>query len=547
MTSQQTPASILRTSIRLFLMIFMLTGAVISGVMMASYRTETGTRLENLKAQEQFAVALQASAITDIFATISGDLLFFSQQNELEEYLRTGRAVLLNGIGAEYLAASHRKRMYDQIRFLDSDGKERVRVNYNQGAPILVPGHELQSKKNRYYFEDCFKLAQGEIFLSPFDLNIEQDKIEQPIKPMIRLGTPVFDASGRKRGIVLVNYFGRDLLDRLLASEPVSEGTTMLLNTEGYWLLSPDPEQAWGFMYRDSKRTLAASDQAAWATISHSEKGQVETAQGLYTFTTVYPLKAGFRSSTGSGEAFGRSSGDIDRDAYHWHLVSFVSTADLAAMASTFQVKYFTVGAGLFLLIATGAWITAFAVSRRQIYQAQLQAMALFDALTGLPNRTLFFDRLTMTAAHSRRYNSRFGLLYIDLDGFKQVNDTLGHAAGDELLQVVGSLLLKGCRKSDTVARLGGDEFAVILAEPETPAAVETLAARIIAAFDTPIELAGGPVTVGASIGIALFPADSDNPEQLVRLADGAMYAAKHQGKNRYSLAGAQSQKQEKI
>ena len=149
------------------------------------------------------------------------------------------------------------------------------------------------------------------------------------------------------------------------------------------------------------------------------------------------------------------------------------------------------------------------------------------------------FDRLTMTAEHIRRYNSRFGLLYIDLDGFKQVNDTLGHAAGDELLKAVGGQFLAMCRKSDTVARLGGDEFAILSAEIDATEAVETLAARIIAAFEHPIRLAAGEVMVGASIGIALFPADSDTPEDLVRLADKAMYAAKAQGKNQFKRASA--------
>jgi diguanylate cyclase (GGDEF)-like protein len=208
-------------------------------------------------------------------------------------------------------------------------------------------------------------------------------------------------------------------------------------------------------------------------------------------------------------------------------------------MTSTFQVKYFSVGAGLFLLIATGAWFTSFAVSKRRLYQAQLKAMALYDSLTGLPNRILFFDRLTMTAEHCRRYDSRFGLLYIDLDGFKKVNDTLGHAAGDELLKLVGRQLLAMCRNSDTVARLGGDEFAIISTEIDSASDVETLAMRIIAAFEHPIRIAAGEIIVGASIGIALFPADSKETEDLVRLADKTMYAAKRQGKNRFCFTHA--------
>ncbi len=119
-------------------------------------------------------------------------------------------------------------------------------------------------------------------------------------------------------------------------------------------------------------------------------------------------------------------------------------------------MNFIIVGAGLLLVNALGALIIAYAITKQKIYQSQLQVMALFDPLTNLPNRSLFIDRLRMAAEHSLRYDSRFALLYIDLDGFKQVNDTLGHEAGDELLTIVSDQLLKASRKSDTVARPPG-------------------------------------------------------------------------------------------
>ena len=142
-----------------------------------------------------------------------------------------------------------------------------------------------------------------------------------------------------------------------------------------------------------------------------------------------------------------------------------------------------------------------------------------------------------MAAEHSRRYNSQFGLLYIDLDGFKNVNDSFGHDVGDELLRAVASLLIKACRKSDTVARMGGDEFAIIYAEFISLSALEDFTARLIDTLKPPVELDKGIVTIGASIGIARFPVDSDNLEELISLADKAMYVSKKSGKNNYTLA----------
>lgn len=172
----------------------------------------------------------------------------------------------------------------------------------------------------------------------------------------------------------------------------------MLLNTEGYWLLSPQYEQEWGFMFKDDQRTLAVVDQAAWKVINRLDQGQITTSKGIYTFKTFYPFKnVGYWSSTGPTEAFEQGRGDISSDTYHWHLVSFVSAENIASTAKTNLMKFFFVGAGLFFLIAVGALIIAIAVTKQKLYHAQLQVMALFDPLTKLLNRTLFFDRLKMT------------------------------------------------------------------------------------------------------------------------------------------------------
>jgi diguanylate cyclase (GGDEF)-like protein len=506
--------------------------------MIVFYHSVTSTEFDIIKEKELYAVSLQHKLISEVFSTITSDILFLSEQNELRKYISSNNKNLLKNIIKEYTIISKNKKIYDQIRFLDSSGMEIIRVNHNDDAPLVVPDNQLQSKYNRYYFSDCFKLNKEEIFISPFDLNVEQDKIEQPYKPMIRLGTPVFNTFGQKSGIVLVNYFGKKLLDNIQEFEPISEGETMLLNAEGYWLLNPKSEREWGFMFKDPQQTLSALDQDAWKQISSKDQGQIETSEGVYTFKTVYPVKnEKYRSSTGSPDAFGQSSADIDHDAYHWHLVSFLSADKIESMTNSFLMKFFIIGAGLFFLISTGSWMIAFAITKRQLYQGQLQIMAFLDPLTKLPNRALFFDRLKMTAEHSRRYGSQFGLLYIDLDGFKQVNDSLGHEVGDDLLKTVSNRFLRTCRESDTVARMGGDEFAIIYSEFASLSDLEAFASRIIDSLAPPIELAKGTVTIGASIGISIFPMNSKNIEELISIADKAMYESKRRGKNNFTLA----------
>jgi diguanylate cyclase (GGDEF)-like protein len=199
--------------------------------------------------------------------------------------------------------------------------------------------------------------------------------------------------------------------------------------------------------------------------------------------------------------------------------------------ASPIRQRVFLLGGGAFTLIAIGAWFLALAIVRRREYQKRLMTMAHYDNLTGLPNRTLFFDRLYFVHQNAARYGRRYGLLYIDLDGFKDINDRLGHDAGDGVLKEVGSRIKSGIRKSDTVARLGGDELAIILSEIGDIGAAVALGDKLIALISVPITLDQGVARVGASIGAALYPDHGATSDDVLACADQAMYVAKSRGK----------------
>jgi len=161
------------------------------------------------------------------------------------------------------------------------------------------------------------------------------------------------------------------------------------------------------------------------------------------------------------------------------------------------------------------------------VYEAS-KARALHDQLTGLPNRTLFRERVLYEISRARRAGGRFAVLYIDLDEFKQINDTLGHECGDAVLIECGRRLLAGVREMDTVARLGGDEFAVLLVNLNPEDDPDLLAGRLDRALnDAPFETGGGPATLGASIGVACAVGGDSSYEDLLRHADEAMYRTK--------------------
>ncbi|MEM6668514.1 MAG: PAS-domain containing protein [Pseudomonadota bacterium] len=180
-------------------------------------------------------------------------------------------------------------------------------------------------------------------------------------------------------------------------------------------------------------------------------------------------------------------------------------------------------------------------VTEKRRSQELIAHMAHHDALTDLPNRLLLVDRLRLATAQAKR-GQGFALHYLDLDKFKPVNDTLGHAAGDELLKAVASRLRLATRDTDTVARLGGDEFVVLQsgAIEETPA--EILAARILSVLSRPFEIDGVEVQIGASVGIALSPKHSLDPDELLKMADQALYNVKAAGRNAYSFFAASPQ-----
>ncbi len=175
-------------------------------------------------------------------------------------------------------------------------------------------------------------------------------------------------------------------------------------------------------------------------------------------------------------------------------------------------------------------------ISLRKDYEQQLFQQANFDPLTGLSNRALSLDRLQQMLSKARRSERPFAVLFIDLDNFKTVNDSLGHEMGDRLLVSVARRLRQVVREGDTLARLGGDEFLLIIDDPEPAQASEAICKKIIDALSAPRVVGGHELHISCSIGITLFPNDGDRPEQLLKNADAAMYQAKAEGRNTYQF-----------
>jgi diguanylate cyclase (GGDEF)-like protein len=458
------------------------------------------------------------------FDFIISDLTFLSRCNEVQKGFIEKKEFTRSVIETEFLKFSDSKKVYDQIRLLNEKGDEVVRINYDLDKSEVIPSNELQNKKSRYYFTAIEKLKTPKIYMSPFDLNIEHNVIEQPVKPMIRFAIPLFDITKHFKGAVVLNYLGNVVLNDIKNASLGFTGAIYLLNQEGYWLYNNENSDLdWGFMYADGvHKSFSTFFPEEWIYISSSARTQKIMGNKLITSVTISPLSDQF----------------CNIHKRKWTIVNSISLMGMGVSNRQFLHKYASLSEIILPLFVLIAVIFARVFIQRGQYKKNLEYTALYDALTRLPNRNLLYDRLDETMKKAARYSFLFAIIFIDLDGFKFVNDSYGHEAGDELLTQVGQRLQRCVRESDTVSRYGGDEFVILLSGIENRENCETIAKKILITLNDKFILKSATVFIGGSIGIAISEkTTSITPDELITRADNAMYIAKKNGKKQYRFS----------
>ena len=319
------------TLLRRFLSTFLpLAAIVLLLTWLVYYFQYIKTEKEILQARESNLLLLEKELVQRTIKGIITDLHILANDQDMVDFISRKSFRHNNHLEAEFLSFSNFKGIYDQIRVLDAAGKEVIRVDLKGGHAVLIAQDQLQDKSRRYYFRDIMTLGRGEVFMSPFDLNIEHGTVERPFKPMIRFGMPLFDEKGRRRGAIILNFLGAKLFTDLVRLSSGSPGTLMVLNADGYWLKGRRPEDEWGFMLPGGQeRTFARRYPAVWAEILRSDAGQRLTKDGLFSYCKVYPLQEGLHSATGSGQPFQKSQSRLKRDEYFWVLLSHVRPGDM--------------------------------------------------------------------------------------------------------------------------------------------------------------------------------------------------------------------------
>lgn len=361
-----------------FLLIFLPLSLGLGIVIGLLHRIEIVADRWLVETNEARNVEIQKRLAMEHFIVARSDINILAAQNELRDFLENNKdnipvaETARKGIAQEYLTLAIQAGDLDQIRFIDLTGQEIVRVNFNDGRPKILEESSLQNQSSRYWFQEGIKLRQGEIFVSPLDLNVDNGKLTMPFKPMIHFATPVFDRQGQKRGVAVLNHLGKVIVDSLENSTAI--GTMLLVNSQGYWLKGRTPEEEWGFMIPErSDRTFSREFPQAWSQISKNQAGQFSTPEGLFAFQTLSPqiiTQSGSKSLSASLESPGNPIPGVKDE---WKIISFVPNSLLDQRLAPARNRSLFLYLGLLSLGGVGAYFVAFSQVKRRIAEKDLR------------------------------------------------------------------------------------------------------------------------------------------------------------------------------
>mgnify|MGYP003600862636 FL=1 len=450
---------------------------------------------------------------------------------------------------------------YLQIRFISARdyGLELVRIDRQGGVPVRIADEALQEKAHFPFVFEALALSAGDVYVSEFGINHEGSPGEEAV-PVFNMASPVVQG-GQVQGVVVVRVAAEPFLRNFDAALPTPYGF-YLSNRWGDFLVHPDASQTFGFdrgqriLIQDSFAPVAALVEGRALEAVLSRPGTDDDEARVFSFVRM-PFggeEEGRFMVVGLSQPLAAVQGevlDLGRSILKILLVLSLVGVVLAAGVSRVVTQPLQAMVAAAQAFSRGQAHGALPVQRkdevgdlarsfhdmeqqisRQITElnASRDAMAHLahhDALTGLPNRRMFEQRLAQALELSRRSGRDCALLFVDLDDFKAINDTRGHAVGDLVLQAVARVILGAVRQADTVARLAGDEFTVLCENVDSEEAALQIVAKLEQAFAPPLDIEGQPFPVRASIGVSLFPRDAQDTHTLLASADAAMYRVK--------------------
>lgn len=476
-----------------------------------------------LLAKEQTVlVEIQKRFISKEFESIVSDLMYLNKSPIFQNFIneRNEKSAIEN----EWIVFSNSKKHYDQIRYIDILGNEIIRVNFNKGQSTKADDKYLQNKKDRYYFTETLKLSEGQLYLSKFDLNVENNELELPIKPMIRFGLPIVDQTKSVRGVLVVNYLGKYIIDEIKKNTNKNNSLIQLVNEDGYWLAGPDSATEWAFMYPDKKQqTFKTKFPVEWNRICKEKEGQFFSSNGLFTFSAVHAVRELQSMLLGADDDVIKCESSDGA----WFIISHVpaSAADYANDENSYLISIGNIFRAPLLCFAmmTISLLVALLLVLYLSGNEKIKTLATYDSMSGCYNRASGLGIMQSII----KQNNDIAICFIDINGLKEVNDFLGHDSGDDLIRTSVQMMQESVRNIDLVIRLGGDEFLICF--PNTTAEhAEAVWQRIVDKIQEINQEGDKKFLISLSHGIAALKNNYGySLDTVIKEADIKMYAEK--------------------
>ena len=536
-----------------------------------SYASSRANLLDNAQGNLLTATQVLGRNFQATVDSVSADARMLARlplaEASLQDSGKTSALSSKSNLSATFIAMMAARPEYSQVRLISADqhGLEQVRVDRDGRQLTAIDASLLQEKAHFPYVFNTLNMGFGEVHLSDIRLNREQGTHSGFGEPTLRVATPVVSAEGVVKGLIVISLDLNSVFNRLKLDLPAFY-EAYLSNRWGDFLIHPDASQTFGF---ENGRRILIQDEfpivsdlivgTQTAAVGNLEGSKIVMGGSVGAFVR---LPIGVPSAkrfvilgvTRPVEQVVRATRQMG-----WNTVQIIGILAALALVLAAVVSRVLTGPLKSMVAAVGNFSRSQTISvlpstrqdeigllARSLNEMQttlvsnltelhesrqsLKHLAQHDSLTGLPNRALFNDRLAQAVTQARRGRGRVAVLFVDLDGFKAINDRHGHHVGDELLIRVAERMTRCVRAADTIGRLGGDEFVVLLASIEQTQDAVLVAEKIRAALKVSFDNGGLTLNISASVGVAIFPEHGDNETALSRNADQAMYQSKARG-----------------
>ncbi len=444
------------------------------------------------------------------------------------------------------LAMAPEKNM--QIRFINKEGREQLRLERNgdKNEIKFISENQLQDKKHRYYFIETMRMDEN-LYFSKIDLNIEHGEIEQPLNPVIRIAKKVF-FDNEAKGILIINLFMGKFLNEL-GNSPVFD--IYLVDKNGYFLVHPDDKKRWGNYLKigyNLKDDFGAEDAAC---ILNNPQCQTESfyASGIKSLHNADKLKLIIKPRM---VQITLKMQELLQQMIYISVFVLMFSFPVAYMFSIIPVRLKNevdrLNATLEEKIAervnklkdTNVRLEEMVLQRTKELEeanAKLYKQATIDALTGIPNRRYFFEMSDRYLQLSHRKRQTLSFIVLDIDFFKQINDTYGHNIGDRVLQHVVNQIADNLRRSDIFGRIGGEEFSIALLDTDLQQAYNLAEKIRLNIQQTPYSDKRNTIMITISLGVSQAQPNDQDISVILSRADIALYQAKESGRNKVVLS----------